>query len=287
MFIVILRFYITGRVVLRELREANGFKSREKLAEVIGVNKTTYSRIENGSTKTISSDILLKLADLYKVPTDYILGLSDTPENTGYDIKELGLSVEAAKNLYSGKVDLRVINELLMNDKFAMATRMMATYFSGAVAELMVTQNKLLDFSYDLLYELTQTEKIPNDSNIKDTKKKLKAAKVPAGYMELDKIQRQLMASIKEVKKKVVGEVAALNDQAEILDYEIIEKVKEEALSVPNLKSLPEEEKAKIIKEAIIKGIQIDTNFDDEKMVTVEPMVEQIVSLLIQLWKEK
>lgn len=281
--------YLPGNLQerLRELREANGFKSREKLAEVIGVNKTTYSRIENGSTKTISSDILLKLADLYKVPTDYILGLSDTPENTGYDIKELGLSVEAAKNLYSGKVDPRVINELLMNDKFAMATRMMATYFSGAVAELMVTQNKLLDFSYDLLYELTQTEKIPNDNNIKDTKKKLKAAKVPAGYMELDKIQRQLMASIKEVKKKVVGEVAALNDQAEILDYEIIEKVKEEALSVPNLKDLPEEEKAKIIKEAIIKGIQIDTNIDDEKMVTVEPMVEQIVSLLIQLWKEK
>ena len=96
--------YLPGNLQerLRELREANGFKSREKLAEVIGVNKTTYSRIENGSTKTISSDILLKLADLYKVPTDYILGLSDTPENTGYDIKELGLSVEAAKNLYSG-----------------------------------------------------------------------------------------------------------------------------------------------------------------------------------------
>ncbi len=123
--------YLPGNLQerLRELREANGFKSREKLAEVIGVNKTTYSRIENGSTKTISSDILMKLADLYKVPTDYILGLSDTPENTRYDIKELGLSVEAAKNLYSKKVDPRVINELLINDKFAMATKMMATYF--------------------------------------------------------------------------------------------------------------------------------------------------------------
>ena len=94
--------YLPGNLQerLRELREANGYKSREKLAEVIGVNKTTYSRIENGSTKTISSDILLKLAELYKVPTDYILGLSNTPENTMYDIKELGLSVEAAKNLY-------------------------------------------------------------------------------------------------------------------------------------------------------------------------------------------
>lgn len=281
--------YLPGNLQerLRELREANGFKSREKLAEVIGVNKTTYSRIENGFTKTISSDILMKLADLYNVPTDYILGISDTPENTRYDIKELGLSVEAAKNLYSGKVDPRVINELLMNDKFAMATKMMATYFSGAVAQMMVTQNKLLDFSYDLLNELTQKGEVPNDKDIKITKKKLKAAKLPAGQVELDRIQRQLMASVREINKKVVGEVSALENRPEILDYEILDRVKEEALAVPNLKDLPEDEKIEIIKGAVLKGIQVDKDIDDETMTMVAPLVEQIVSLLIQLWKEK
>lgn len=281
--------YLPGNLQerLRELREANGFKSREKLAEVIGVNKTTYSRIENGFTKTISSDILMKLADLYNVPTDYILGISDTPENTRYDIKELGLSVEAAKNLYSGKVDPRVINELLMNDEFAMATKMMATYFSGAVAQMMVTQNKLLDFSYDLLNELTQKGEVPNDKDIKITKKKLKAAKLPAGQVELDRIQRQLMASVREINKKVVGEVSALENRPEILDYEILDRVKEEALAVPNLKDLPEDEKIEIIKGAVLKGIQVDKDIDDETMTMVAPLVEQIVSLLIQLWKEK
>ena len=281
--------YLPGNLQerLRELREANGFKSREKLAEVIGVNKTTYSRIENGSTKTISSDILMKLADLYKVPTDYILGISDTPENTRYDIKELGLSVEAAKNLYSGKVDSRVINELLINDKFGMATKMMATYFSGAFAQMMVTQNKLLDFSYDLLNDLTQKGEIPNDKDIKETKKKLKAAKLPASHFELDKIQRQLMASVREIKNKVVGEVSALENRLELLDYEILDRVKEEALAIPNLKDLPEDEKIEIIKGAVLKGIQIDKDIDDEKMTTVALLVEQIVSLLIQLWKEK
>lgn len=281
--------YLPGNLQerLRELREANGFKSREKLAEVIGVNKTTYSRIENGSTKTINSDILMKLADLYKVPTDYILGISDTPENTRYDIKELGLSVEAAKNLYSSKVDSRVINELLINDKFGMATKMMATYFSGAVAQMMVTQNKLLDFSYDLLNDLTQKGEIPNDKDIKETKKKLKAAKLPASHFELDKIQRQLMASVREIKNKVVGEVSALENRLELLDYEILDRVKEEALAIPNLKDLPEDEKIEIIKGAVLKGIQIDKDIDDEKMTTVALLVEQIVSLLIQLWKEK
>ena len=281
--------YLPGNLQerLRELREANGFKSREKLAEVIGVNKTTYSRIENGSTKTISSDILMKLADLYKVPTDYILGLSDTPENTRYDIKELGLSVEAAKNLYSKKVDPRVINELLINDKFAMATKMMATYFSGAIAQMMVTHNTLLDFSYDMLNDLTQTGEVLNDNDIRDTKKKLKAAKLPAGHVELDRIQRQLMASVREIKNKVVGEVSALEDRPEVLDYEILDRVKEEALAIPNLKDLPESEKIEIIKGAVLKGIQVDKDIDDEKMTMVAPLIEQIVSLLIQLWKEE
>ena len=272
---------------LRELREANGYKTREKLAEAIGVNKTTYSRIENGSTKTISSDILIKLAELYKVPTDYILGLTNTPENTGYDIKELGLSVDAAKNLYSGKVEPRVVNELLINDKFAMATKMIATYFSGAITQLIATQNKLLDFSYDLLNELTQTGKVPNDKEIQQTKKTLKAAKLPAGNVELDRIQRQLMASIREIKKKLVDEVAEINNNSDILEYEIIEKVKNEALAVPNIQNLPEDEKIKILKDAVIKGIQIDKNISDEKMATIEPLIEQSVSMMAKLWNEK
>lgn len=281
--------YLPGNLQerLRELREANGYKTREKLAEAIGVNKTTYSRIENGSTKTISSDILIKLAELYKVPTDYILGLTNTPENTGYDIKELGLSVDAAKNLYSGKVDPRVVNELLINDKFAMATKMIATYFSGAITQLIATQNKLLDFSYDLLNELTQTGKVPDDKEIKQTKKKLKAAKLPANNVELDRIQRQLMASIREIKKKLVDEVAEINNNSDILEYEIIEKVKNEALAVPNIQNLPEDEKIKILKDAVIKGIQIDKNISDEKMATIEPLIEQSVSMMAKLWNEK
>ncbi len=281
--------YLPGNLQerLRELREANGYKTREKLAEEIGVNKTTYSRIENGSTKTISSDILIKLAELYKVPTDYILGLTNTPENTGYDIKELGLSVDAAKNLYSGKVEPRVVNELLINDKFAMATKMIATYFSGAITQLIATQNKLLDFSYDLLNELTQTGKVPNDKEIQQTKKTLKAAKLPAGNVELDRIQRQLMASIREIKKKLVDEVAEINNNSDILEYEIIEKVKNEALAVPNIQNLPEDEKIKILKDAVIKGIQIDKNISDEKMATIEPLIEQSVSMMAKLWNEK
>ena len=53
--------YLPGSLQDRlvELREANGYNSQYKLAEKIGVDRSTYSRIENGDTKTISSDILI------------------------------------------------------------------------------------------------------------------------------------------------------------------------------------------------------------------------------------
>lgn len=84
--------YLPGNMQqrLKELRIAAGIKSQNKLAEIIGVDRSTYSRLESGQIQTISSDILFNLSKLYKVPTDYILGLTDIPENTGFDIKELG-----------------------------------------------------------------------------------------------------------------------------------------------------------------------------------------------------
>lgn len=109
---------------LRELREEHGYKSRNKLADVIGVDRTTYGRIDNGSTKTINSDILISLATLYDVSTDYILGLSNTPEKMYDDIKVLGLSVEAAQNLSSGKSGLhRLITRMEMSNFPPLHTR--------------------------------------------------------------------------------------------------------------------------------------------------------------------
>ena len=282
-----MREYLPGNLQerLRELRESKGYTG-SRVADEIGIDRTTYGRIENGSTKTISSDILLKLAALYEVPTDYILGTSNTPENTAYDIQELGLSVEAAKNLYSGKVDQRVVNELLINDKFAMATRLMAMYFSSSVARMMTAHNELLSFTYGLLDEMVTGGKIPGDKDIREAKQKLKASKIPAEGVELSRIQMQLMSAVREVKKKVVEEVSSLEKRPECLNAEIIKRVKEEVLATPGLKDMPENEKAQVIKFAILKGIELDQDIDEEKMETIEPEVDRFVLFVKELWKE-
>jgi transcriptional regulator with XRE-family HTH domain len=278
--------YLPGNLQerLRELRERNGFSSRNKLADELGIDRTTYSRIEKGTTKTISSDILVKLSKLYNVPTDFILGLSNVPENTAYDIAELGLSVEAAKNLYSKRIDSRVINELLLNENFAVATRMMALYFSHAVTKLIQSQNVLLDNSMNVLDELIKTGAIHGDRSAADLKKGLIAAKLPKESYEIDRIQKRLTAAVRDIKKKMVNEVASAD--SEKLEYEIMERVKQEAAASPSLNNLDEKEKVKVIKNTIMQGILVYADVDDKKMALIDPLVEQIALLLIELWKE-
>jgi len=57
---------------LRDLREDHDMKQSE-IAEYLGIQQTVYSRYERGF-QSIPVEHLIKLADLYKVSTDYILG---------------------------------------------------------------------------------------------------------------------------------------------------------------------------------------------------------------------
>ena len=281
--------YLPGELQdrLRELRDARGIKSQDKLADLVGVTRSTYGRVENGQTKTISSDMLIKLAKFYNVPTDYILGLSDTPENTGYDIKELGLSVEAAKNLYTKKVDPNVASLLLANDKFAGVTKLIATYFSGTMASMMVLQNNVLDFSYGIIEGHIKAGELPNDSLIRETKRNLKAAKLPGSQIELDRIQRQFMAAVKEIKEQAFSEVPLFRQMPETLRFEIMDKIRSEIMSVPKPNELPEAERIALTKEAILKGFSLDPTVDEEQMEMFGAALDQIIPVMFKKWDRK
>ena len=68
---------------LRDLREDRDLR-QEDVAEILGISQTVYSRYKRGF-QTIPVIHLLKLADYYKVSTDYILGR--TNNSKPYDAK--------------------------------------------------------------------------------------------------------------------------------------------------------------------------------------------------------
>ncbi len=60
---------------LRDLREDNDL-TQTKIAEYLHIKQNTYSQYENGQ-RQLPIEILVKLAEYYKVSTDYILGISN------------------------------------------------------------------------------------------------------------------------------------------------------------------------------------------------------------------
>ena len=60
---------------LKDLREDHDL-SQQQIADYLGMKQPQYSRYERGH-RDIPSDVLIKLARLYNVSTDYILGLTN------------------------------------------------------------------------------------------------------------------------------------------------------------------------------------------------------------------
>ena len=63
---------------IRDLREDHDM-TQKRVAEYLNCSQQVYSNYELGQ-RDIPTEILIKLAKLYQVSTDYILGLSEMKE---------------------------------------------------------------------------------------------------------------------------------------------------------------------------------------------------------------
>ena len=63
---------------IRDLREDHDY-TQLQLAQMLGIQRTQYRRYESGF-RDIPTDLLIRLADLYHVSIDYLLGQTDNPE---------------------------------------------------------------------------------------------------------------------------------------------------------------------------------------------------------------
>lgn len=59
---------------IRDLREDHDL-TQEQVAKILGTSQTMYARYERGASE-LPIRHLIKLSELYKVTTDYILGLN-------------------------------------------------------------------------------------------------------------------------------------------------------------------------------------------------------------------
>ena len=184
---------------ITELREGAGL-TIEELALKVGVNATTLGRMEKGQTQKIGDDVLTALAREFNVSTDFLLGLTSIPDRKNYDIAELGLSAQAARNLYTRKVNADVVNLLLEHPRFATLTAMIEHYLDDTFAAGATVQNQILNSMSEILLGIGQNDPAQSEA-AGDAARAVSLAKVPVHQTKLTKIQNTFMAIVREMKQ--------------------------------------------------------------------------------------
>ena len=150
-----------------------------------------------------SDENIIRIARAFNVSTDFLLGVTNIPDRKNFEIDELGLSAQAARNLYTGKVNVQVVNRLLESTRFAELTYILEQYFNDTIAAGYAAQNQL----YTTLANLARSA-VKTESAIQ-TSKDIARLRTPVYQADLATIETQFMAAVREVKKEFGNDFTA------------------------------------------------------------------------------
>lgn len=103
---------------LWELRKDKGL-NLEELAEKTGISKSALASYESDDNKEINHGNLITLADFYEVSIDYLFCRTENREQINTPLSELHLNDKALALLKSGRINNRLLCEMISHEKFA------------------------------------------------------------------------------------------------------------------------------------------------------------------------
>lgn len=178
--------------------------SQTELARKIGCNDSLLSRFLSEKTDKLGDENIIRIARAFNVSTDFLLGVTTVPDRKNYEIDELGLSAQAARNLYTGKANAQVVNYLLESPRFLELTYILEQYFNDTVAAGYAVQNQLYATLSSLTRKSAKTKAAAQAAN------EINRLKTPVYQADLATIESQFMLAVKEVKKEIGNDFAAI-----------------------------------------------------------------------------
>ena len=114
---LILKCKLSIQEKLKDLRIERGL-SLQELSEQTGLSRAALGNYETDDYKEITHKAIVILADFYGVSSDYLLGLTENREQHHFDVDELGLDDDTIDLLKSGKLNVRLICEMIKHPGF-------------------------------------------------------------------------------------------------------------------------------------------------------------------------
>jgi transcriptional regulator with XRE-family HTH domain len=197
--------------------------TQAELAGIIGLSESALSRYLKGQTEMLGDGYIIKIAKHFNVSTDFLLGETNIPDRKNYDIEELGISAEAAKLLYTGRLDSRVLNLLLENPHFPQLLALLARYQKEIVRSGIAAMNQQLTFINSLL--LAQAESVPDSAGAAtQLAADLRGVRMPVINADTTAIQNLFMLIVRDIKEQ--GETIAADSNA--VTAQVLQRLREE-----------------------------------------------------------
>ncbi|MCL2366801.1 MAG: helix-turn-helix domain-containing protein [Oscillospiraceae bacterium] len=247
--------YLPGTINERigDLRTSKGLSQKE-LSDLIGISASQMSRIESGETKSISSEILVALAKIFGVSTDYILGLTTVSVPKSYDISELGLSEGAVKALLMKTVDSQALSLLVEHKHFPELLRLIEAYFSDNISTGIKARNEIINMATATLGDFVKTNPEYKPEAQADVRL-LRSQKLGEHEAEIEKIKNVFLSILKDVKKSVDSSPSP----ATVATAEIMQQTRAQLQSaVKNQKKFEPEDIAEIVTNMVGQQIPLD-----------------------------
>ena len=120
-----------------------------------GIPSSTLNRLEfdspdlNENETRVGYQDIVALAKFYDVSTDYLCGLTENMTHRNVAIDKLHLSDEAISELMSGKLNTRLLSEIIVHPDFAELLAVLEVFIDRTVSEKMDITNKVFQIAVD------------------------------------------------------------------------------------------------------------------------------------------
>lgn len=130
---------------LKDLRVSEKGFTLKQLADETGIASSTLGSYESDDYKDISHTNLVILAEYYHVSTDWLLGLTESREVQNHEIAELHLDNETLDILKSGRLNNRLLCEMIKHPDFLKLMTDTEIYVDGIATMQIKNMNNWLN----------------------------------------------------------------------------------------------------------------------------------------------
>lgn len=135
---------LTTQEKLKDLRIARKLTLKD-LETATGISSSTLGEYENNDYKDITSHSLEILSNFYGVSVDYLLGITENDIEANTPIEKLHLTDDAIAVLKSGKINTRLLSEIITHPGFRKMMTDSEIYVDRIVATRIHDMNTMLE----------------------------------------------------------------------------------------------------------------------------------------------